>query len=908
MKKLALAISHPVIVLLLALLTLAVFAAPAHADGIIIPRPPVDHRPVSWRAIPLTVKYHHVEVTIKDQVATTHVDQVFVNEADFAVEGTYMFPLPEDAAISSFDMTVDGQKLEGKLLSREQARAIYEDIVRQQRDPALLEYVGRGAFQASIFPIPPRAERRIELTYSQVLAQSNGLLHYRYPLNTEKFSARPLGDVAVTVSVEDKSALRAVYAPGYPVTITRVGERKATVSYEAKNVLPNQDFDLYYSLAPASTPGSIAVNLLSYKPFGNAPGEDGFFLLLVTPPLTTEDTPVAKDVIMVLDTSGSMEGQKLDQAKAAAKYVLNHLGAEDRFNIISFSSSVHAFDAVPAPVGRRAAGLAFIDGLRAQGSTDINRALLEAGAGADPTRPTILIFLTDGQPTMGETDPDRIVANVTAGAPKSVRLFAFGVGYDVDTVLLDQLSSNLRGASAYVKPGEALDETVSGFYAKVSSPVLVDIGLDLAGVTVEDVYPYPLPDLFAGEQLVVAGRYRPAGTSGQTTASQTMTQTATLKLTGAVNGRPQVYTYSGLAFASRGGDDFIARLWAQRKIGYLLAQIRLHGGKPGDTQGELVKEVVDLSTRYGIVTPYTSFLVQEPQMALSSAGRDQIVQDIQASQPGSQPGQGGVPAGTATPGTAAPALAGGARAGEQAVQRAEVEKQLQSGAYPAAAAPSAAAAPAAAAQPAGGTGANGNSTGSGPSVDIRQVGDKTFVLQASAWLDTQFDTGTMQAEGVVFGSERYFQLLSQHPEIGRYLALGERVTLVLDGKPYAIGPDGQSNALPTSMPSGQSGPGPENAKNGTPVTATAAVAAVEPPALGAEPAGAVTPAAGTAAPTPAAETGNDRLALAQATPAGVSAAPAAQAPITLPPCAGGLVVLGLAAGLPLWSRRGARRL
>jgi hypothetical protein len=169
-------------------------------------------------------------------------------------------------------------------------------------------------------------------------------------------------------------------------------------------------------------------------------------------------------------------------------------------------------------------------------------------------------------------------------------------------------------------------------------------------------------------------------------------------------------------------------------------------------------------------------------------------------------------------------------------------------------------------------------------VDIRQVGDKTFVLQAGAWLDTQFDTGTMQAEGVVFGSERYFQLLSQHPDIGRYLALGERVTLVLDGKPYAIGPDGQSNALPTSMPSGQSGPGPENAKNGTPLTATAAVAAVEPPAHGAEPAGPITP------------------------PAGVSAAPAAQAPIALPPCAGGLVVLGLAAGLPLWSRRGTRRL
>ncbi len=892
MKKYVLAISQPVIVLLLALLALLAFAVPAHADGIIIPRPPVDHPPVSWRAIPLTVKYHRVEVTIKDQVALTYVDQVFVNEAGFAVEGTYVFPLPVDAAISSFDMTVDGQKLEGKLLDRDQARAIYEDIVRQQRDPALLEYVGRGAFQASIFPIPPGAERRVELTYSQVLVQSGGLLHYRYPLNTEKFSAHPLGDVAVTVSVEDKSPLRAIYAPGFPVSVTRNGGNKATISYEAKDVLPNQDFDLYYSLAQAGTPGAIAANLLSYKPFGSAPGDEGFFLLLVTPPLAAEETPVAKDVIMVLDTSGSMEGQKLEQAKEAARYVLEHLGAEDRFNIVSFSSAVHTFEAAPVPASRREAGSAFVDGLRAQGSTDINRALLEAGAGADPTRPTILIFLTDGQPTMGETDPDRIVANVTAGAPRSVRLFAFGVGYDVDTVLLDQLSSNLRGTSAYVKPGEAIDETVSGFYARVSSPVLVDVGLSLAGVTVEDVYPYPLPDLFAGEQLVLAGRYRPAEVGGQTAASQA----ATLKLTGSVNGRPQVYTYSDLAFASRGGDDFVARLWAQRKIGYLLAQIRLHAGQGGDNQNELVREVVALSTRYGIVTPYTSFLVQEPQMALSSVGRDQIAQDLQAPQSG--PGQAGGPAGgpgaTAAPGVAVPSLAGGARSGAGAVQRAEVEKQLQAGAYPAAPAPSAAGAPS------GGTGANGPSTDSGPAVDIRQVGDKTFVLQAGAWLDTQFDTATMRPEPVIFGSERYFQLLSQHPEVGPYLALGERVTLVLDGKPYAIGPDGQSEALPGPTPAEQSGPGAELPSNGTPLAATAAATAAATVARAATVApmhpGDATPAVnGSAQATPA-----------QAAPGRTAEVPA-RVSVALSPCAGGLVVAGLAAWLPLWRRRNAQR-
>jgi Ca-activated chloride channel homolog len=731
----------------LALLILVLFAGTVAADGIIIPQPPRDHpRPLPWREMLLTVKYHHVDVTITDQTATTHVDQVFVNDANYAVEGTYMFPLPEDAAIASFDMWVDGQKMEGKLLSREQARQIYEDIVRQQRDPALLEYAGRGAFQASIFPIPPHGERRIELTYTQVLKQEAGLVHYRYPLNTEKFSAQPLGDVAVTVQLQDRAPLRAIYSASHPVDVTRDGDRRATVRYAAKNVRPDRDFDLYYSVSP----DAIALNLLSYKPTG----EDGFFLLLVTPPISATASAVDKDVILVMDTSGSMDGVKLTQAKAAADYVLNHLGPGDRYNIVSFSTATHVFAASPVPATRRSDGLSFIQGLRAQGSTDINRALLEAMAGADPARPTILIFLTDGLPTTGETDPDRIVASVTGAAPKSVRLFAFGVGFDVDTVLLDQLSSGLRGTSAYVGPKEAIDEVVSGFYATVSAPVLVDASLKFEGATVDDLYPYPLPDLFAGQQMVVAGRYRAGGPT-------------TLRLTGTINGQAQSYTYSDLTLATRGGDDFIAPLWAQRKIGYLLAQIRLHG-----VSDEAVKEIVALSTRYGIITPYTSFLVEEPSRVLTDAGRQSLSQDLaNAAAAPSAPGA-----------TSAPALAGGARSGEQAVQRAQAEKQLSSSAQAAPAAAPAAGAGAAAADP------------------LRQVGDKAFILHNGAWLDTAFDANRMQPERIAFGSERYFQLLAQHPEIGRYLALGDRVTVLLDGQAYAIGPDGDAAPAPAATP------------------------------------------------------------------------------------------------------------
>ena len=723
-------VERPLLALGLLFILLAlmlVFAAhPVSADGFIIPQPPVDH-PIPWRDIPLTVKYHRVNVTIEDQVATTKVDQLFVNDADFAVEGTYIFPLPEDAAVSSFDMWVDGKKLEGRLLGRDEARRIYEDIVRRQKDPALLEYAGRGAFQARIFPIPPHGERRIELSYTQVLPQQSGLVHYRYPLNTEKFSARPLSEVAINVSVKDRAPLRAIYSPSHQVQVERSGDKAASVGYEAQDVRPDRDFDLYYSIST----DAIAVNLLSYKPFD----EDGYFLLLVTPPVEAQGQTVAKDVMLVLDTSGSMDGAKIVQAKGAAKYVLDNLGGNDRFNIVAFSTATRLFSDKPVPASQRQAGRDFVDKLQAAGSTDINRALLEAIAGADPTRPTVVIFLTDGLPTAGETDPDRIVANVSANAPKSVRLFAFGVGYDVDTVLLDELSSKQRGTSAYVRPEQDIKEEVSGFYEKVSSPVLVDVAAQFTGVKVDDLYPYPLPDLFAGSQLVVAGRYRTGGT-------------ADLRLSGQVNGQTRVNRYTGLTFVDRGGSEFIPRLWAQRKIGYLLTQIRLKGSNP-----ELVQEVTDLATKFGIATPYTSFLVEEPGVT---------VQPI----PGPRPSMGGFGGGPATAPTMAPAADAGAsapaaRSGAAAVAKSQSEAQMQQ----AETAPEA---------PAGST--------------IRQVGDKTFVLQDGVWVDTAFDAKKMKAVVVKFGSDQYFKRLTDRPEIARYLALGDKVTFVLQGTAYAVEP------------------------------------------------------------------------------------------------------------------------
>ncbi len=732
---------------------LLVPAATVLADGIVIPVPPPD---VPIVDVPyLSIKYHRVNVSIDGQVATTHVDQVFVNEGEFEVEGTYIFPLPEDASISEFAMWVDGVKLEGQVLEREEARRIYEDIVRRRRDPALLEYAGRDAFQASIYPIPPGGERRVELEYSEVLALDNGLVEYVYPLNTEKFSPRPLEEVTVNIEIDSQVPLKAIYSPSHEVDIERQGDYEATIGYEAYGVKPDTDFALYYTVSPHD----VGVNLLSYKPDEQG---SGFFLLLAAPRVELLDQRiVAKDVILVLDVSGSMLGEKLTQAKAALRFVLDNLHDVDRFNIIAFSTSTQHYARGLVPADQRGEAQDFVARLEASGSTDINRALLEASALVDEERPAILIFLTDGLPTAGEVDIDRIIDNIGDEAPDNARIFPFGVGYDVNTFLLDNIARNHRGASGYVRPEEPIDERVSAFYAKVSTPLLANLQIDFGTIDVEDVYPYDLPDLFAGTQLVVAGRYRGGGET-------------TLTLTGDVDDESLIYQFANVSFHEEGGEDFIARLWATRKIGYLLQQIRLHG-----EDEELVDAIVELSVRYGIITPYTSFLVEETDLALREEGRQEIAKEVQAQA------------------TAAPAV------GQDAVERSAGEQQLYG-----------AEAPAAPAVPPGMAGGVTDEYGYAAS-PVRYVGDKTFILHEDVWTDTTYDPDTMTPVPLSFGSDDYFALVASAPEWGRYFALGDHVIIVMDGTAYEVR---EGDAVPLELtPEGGAGeelePGGEIAKD-----------------------------------------------------------------------------------------------
>ncbi|MBZ0286621.1 MAG: VWA domain-containing protein, partial [Anaerolineae bacterium] len=611
---------------------------------------------------------------------------------------------------------------------------------------------GSSAIQANVFPIPPRESRRIEIRYSQVLEVDNGLIHYVYPLKvTNLLSPRPVEQMSITVNVAGNDEISNIYSPSHPIALQRVGDDKGfKAGYESGSFIPQDDFSLYYGIAS----DTINVNLLTYRESAN---EDGFFMLLVQPPVTLpDDAVIAKDVIVVLDQSGSMFGDKWDQARQASEYVLNHLKPQDRFNVILFSTGWRVFSNEMESPDQATSAIDWVRGQEAIGGTDINGALTTA-LDMVGERPTTILFMTDGLATEGETNTPNILANVEAAARPNVSIFTFGVGDDVDTVLLDSIVRDHHGTGAYVRTTERIDEEVASLFNKISAPVLTDVTLDLGGVQTQDMYPStPLPDLFAGSQLTLVGRYRGDA------------ENISITLKGKVGGQEQTFTYSSLDFPPRaGGEPFISRLWATRRIGDLLNNIRLNGENP-----ELVDSVVRLSVRYGIITPYTSFLIEEDDI-LTAQGMEQAQANFQREAQE-----------LATTSTGAGAVS----AADQSAGFANAEAPMAMptmNAIPMTATPAGTMAPG---QPpaAPQDGELYYDEDGTPVNPIQTVNDKTFLLQDGVWTDTTFQPDTMTTQKVVFLSDEYFALLDAHPELGDYFAIGDKVIVVLEGTAYEV--------------------------------------------------------------------------------------------------------------------------
>jgi Ca-activated chloride channel family protein len=708
----------------LAVLTLALLAQPLGAQGWIEPLP--------GRGGVVKVRTA-VAVRVTGRIALVEVEEWFENRGGGLGEGDYLYPLPGEAVFSNFSLFQGDQELRGETMDADRARAIYEEIVRRKRDPALIELAGHGLVRARVFPINPGETRKITLRYTQVLGRAGDALAFRYAAGGRygmdgsggndgsdgrrgPRAVREAAPLQFTMTVDSAGQFRDPFSPTHDVTVAR---RDGRLTVRPTGTLDG-DFALFLPFAERI----VGLTLVTHRPSG----EDGYFMLTLSP----DDVRVSgqpRDLTVVVDVSGSMSGDKLEQARAALHQLLNSLRTTDRrtpdrFRLIQFSSAVraHASDWTAATAASLRDAHAWVDGLQANGGTNIAGALREAFRLTSPSgRLPLVVFMTDGLPSVGEQNPERIAAQAEQERGSS-RLFAFGIGYDVNTYLLDRLSAAARGTTEYVEPDESVESAIGALVARIQHPVLTDLALD-ASVRVEEVYPERLPDLFAGDELVVFGRY--AGTSRE----------GRVIISGTRAGRAEQYGTTGAFPATENANDFIPRLWAARKIGVLQQAIRLHGANP-----ELIEEIRETALRYGLLSEYTAYLVQEPTQVA-----DRLM--------------GGVPAApmaTEATGAAAVGIAKRDAARRQARNEAELravdEEMLKVGHVP----------------------------------QAQHVAGRLFVERQGVWTDLRH-ADSLRVVTVAPFSPAYFELLRRLPELtavvqrfGRVLVTGRAVSIRFD--------------------------------------------------------------------------------------------------------------------------------
>lgn len=718
-----------------------IFALSAHAQGVIIPivcdrRPCVPRpRPVPFPAN-LPVKSININTKIEGQVATTHLEQVFRNDTPYTLEGTYFFPIPETASIVEFAIWENGKKLVGEVRTREEARRIYDEIVRRQRDPGLLEYAGKDLFQASIFPIPPNSDKKLEMTYTEVLKAESGTVAYRYPLGTGKNlwirqqmetqnvrNNQQFGTVSGKIEIVGKEALRNIYSPSHQIEVNRKGEQSATVSFETRG--NDNDFQLFYGLSN----NDFGMSLLTYR----EAGKDGYFLLMVSPKDNiTESELVNKDIVFVLDTSGSMaEEGKMEKAQKALLFGIRTLREGDRFNVINFAGEEHLMETglIAANADGKRRGEEFVKKLKPTGGTNINDALRAALKQFDSSdRPKMLVFMTDGLPTVGESNIEKIIQNAKQIKVEGLRLFTFGVGYDVNTTLLDRLAAENSGTADYIEPREDLEVKVGNFFTKVNSPVLTGLEIDFGNLQTDLMYPRRLSDIFKGTQLTVIGRYR----------NSSDIDNLTLRLSGRAGRENRTFSYTNLDFPLRAeGNDFLPRLWATRRVGWLIEQIRANGDNK-----ELRDEIVDLGTRYGIVTPYTSYLATDGSERENQVMSRRADADAVNKTPMAQTGQGAV------------TMSRDTKAKKEAITI---------------------------------DGASSEADSFVIQRSLRKIGTKTFYLENGVWIDSEYKEEAKLAEiKLEFASNEFFDLITKEKDLAQYFSLGEKTVVVWKGKVYRI--------------------------------------------------------------------------------------------------------------------------
>ncbi|WP_166820127.1 VIT and vWA domain-containing protein [Thalassoroseus pseudoceratinae] len=716
---------------------------------------------------PVQVWLDHIHVEITNGIAVKTYNCTFKNlNAQAIVGGECYMELEPGAQVDDMSVWVDGKEMKAEILDVAKAKEVFADIVQKGGSPALLEYFGNQLITTKVPKVPANGTVQVKLRYTMALKKRDGLVRLQMLNTNPKTLLQPLESAGVTVKIKEADPLKNIYSPTHDIKIEEEKEWDVVVKWEEKNYLPRHPFVLYYD----TNPQAVGASLITHRDFD----EEGTFMMMLSPTVGTgpgqisSEAILPKDVVFCVDTSGSMlQGNKMQQARNALKYCVEQLRDGDRFNIVNFSTSVRSFQEqglVEVDDATRKRALEYVRKLSPRGGTAIQEALdhsLKMLAN-DKDRLKMILFATDGLPTIGETDPQAILKNMAKRNTDDVRVFAFGEGFDVNTKLLDFLALNNRGEAEYILPEEDIAEKISRFFDRVGSPILTDLQVEFDGLEAKDVFPKQIKDVFRGEQVILYGRYTGHGRK-------------TVRVTGKSNGKTETFTFE-LEFPEFSEDDqgsFAPRLWAGRKVDYLLTEIR----KAETPPQELVDEVSFLAKRYGIVTPYTSYLMTD---------------DVVAETP-TAPGFGGAIGGPIPPGQPRPvplnvrlkrnlsdALETAPAASstvEEKRARVDAAKKLSNSRQ--------------ALDRSGGASAldeaaeaefqSGGRKESGLT-QMRYIGTQTFYQSRGAWYQSDFDAKKAKdIKTIEVGSKEYVDLLLKKEGLAKFLALGE-VVVKIDGE------------------------------------------------------------------------------------------------------------------------------
>ncbi len=749
----------------------------SRASNLIIPQ----SRAYTLRAQAQQIQISEVtaDVRIVQQVATTTMDIGLTNPSAQQQEAEMLVPVPDGAVLRGFTFAGSASEPTAKLLPKAEAQAIYRSIVSKLRDPALLEFAGYNLVRSSIFPVPARGMQRVRLIYEHILTSDGNRIDYVLP-RSESFEATST-PWKISVRVQSKSAISAIYSPSHQITVERPVSEQAVARVAGEQKLEPGPFRLSYLVEG----NGLTASLMAYR---DPRVGGGYFLLLAGVPASARAAAPAikREVTLVIDRSGSMEGEKIKQAKSAALQVVEGLENGEAFNIIDYSDSVARFAERPVVKTSKtiADARAYIKRLNANGGTNIHDALVEAMR--QPPTPEMLpltIFLTDGLPTVGVTRESSIRSAAVAANTHKRRIFSFGVGFDVNAPLLTSIANASRASATFVFPNEDVEVKVSQVFRRLSGPVLADpqlASLDRSGAVttraVRELLPEELNDVFEGDQIVLLGQYQD-------------NDPLHFRLTGNYLGAPRVFDLKFDLTKATTRNAFVPRLWASRKIARLIEVISEAGadsaatarasrpGMPvtsaashagarpvpvfaaGAAPGvvtldpklkELVDEIVRLSTEYGVLTEYTAFLATDgTDFSERDALNEQAVRFLVGGAQQTRSGMGGVTQGMnmSTQRTQSSANRSNFFINQNA-ERVEI-------------------------------------------TNVQQITDRTFFRRNNRWVDASVldrEKALTPDQTIEFGTPEFYRLVDRLVSEGRQgiLALSGEMLLSVDGKTILI--------------------------------------------------------------------------------------------------------------------------